>query len=226
MPECSYCGESFEGEQPYLRHLDEHHRDELGSIDRRRVEEDLDDGGSGLPTGPLVLGFVLLVAAGLVAYVVFFLGGSSPATGSDGAGVDGPASLDSVAQSPGSVGSAHEHGTLQVVIDGREVDFSQQRYQLRADAFHFENGNGQVWHKHATGVTLEWAMATLDIGVSEDTVVFDGRVYRESDPGTNVTVTVNGEPVDPQTYVLEGAPDTNPERGDSVRIVAETSGSE
>jgi hypothetical protein len=223
MPECSYCGDSFEDEQPYLRHLDEHHRGELGSIDRRRVEEDLNSGDSGLPTGPLVLGFVLVVAAALVAYVVFFFGGSSPATGSNAdVEVDGAASLDSVAQSPGPVGSAHEHGTIEVRIDGRTVDFSQQQYQLRAEEFHFENGNGRVWHKHATGVSLEWAMATLGIGVSEDTVVFDGQVYRESDPGTSVTVVVDGDPVDPQTYVLQGASDTNPEQGDRISIVAET----
>jgi hypothetical protein len=67
-------------------------------------------------------------------------------------------------------------------------------------------------------------MATLGIGVSEDTVVFDGTVYRESDPGTNVTVEVDGEPVDPQTYVLQGGADSRPERGDSIRIVVGTDG--
>jgi hypothetical protein len=232
MPECNYCEEAFDGEQSYLRHLDEEHADELGSIDRHRIEEDLETGGSGLPTGPLVIGFVLLIATLLVVYVVFFLGGesASPASGSNAdadanADVDGPASLDTVAQSPGPMNTAHEHGTIDVVIDSQRVDFSRQRYQLQADEFHFENGNGDVWHKHATDVTLEWAMATLDIGVGEDTVVFDGRVYRDSDPGTDVTVEVNGEPVDPQTYVLQGASDTNPQQGDAVRIVVETNAS-
>lgn len=227
MPDCNYCGQSFDDEQSYLRHLDAEHGGELGTIDRRRVEEEFGgDGDSGLPTGPLVLGFVLLVAVLIVVYVLFFLGGggASPATGSE-ADVDGGASLDTVAQSPGPVNTAHEHGTIEVVIDGRRVDFSRQQYQLQADEFHFENRDGRVWHKHATDVTLEWAMATLDIGVSEDTVVFDGQVYRDSDPDTSVTVEVNGDPVDPQTYVLQGASDANPEQGDSVRIVVETNGS-
>ena len=224
MPDCSYCEETFDDEQAHLCHLDEEHGDELGTIDQRRVEAELGgDGGSGLPTGPLVLGFVLLVAAALVAYVVLFLGSesASPASGAE-VDVDGEASLDTVAQSPGPTNTAHEHGTIEVVIDGQRVDFSRQQYQHQANEFHFENGNGQVWHKHATDVTLEWAMATLGIGVSEETVVFDGDVYRDSDPGTDVTVEVNCEPVDPQTYVLQGGSDSSPQQGDSVRIVVET----
>jgi hypothetical protein len=224
MPDCSYCEASVDDEQAYLRHLDEEHGDELGAIDQRRVEEGVGgDSGSGLPTGPLVLGFVLVVAAVLVAYVVFFLGGESTSPTSDSeVDFDGEASLDTVAQSPGPANTAHEHGTIEVVIDGQRVDFSRQQYQLQADEFHFENGDGEVWHKHATDVTLEWAMATLGIGVSEGTVVFDGQVYRDSDPGTDVTVEVNGDPVDPQTYVLQGGSDTSPQQGDSIRIVVET----
>jgi len=226
MPDCNYCEASFEDEQAYLEHLQAEHEDELGSIDRRRIEENLGgDGGVGLPTGPLVLGFVLLVAVVIVAYVIFFAGASGPSPAPDSGGSlegAGEASLDRIAQSPGQLRSAHEHGTMDVSIDGQRIDFSQSEYQLAADKFHFESGNGRVWHKHATGVTLEWAIATLGIGVSEDTVVYDGTVYSDSDPGTNVTVEVDGQPVDPQTYVLQGGSDTNPEAGDSVRIVVET----
>lgn len=224
MPTCDYCGESFDDEQAYLRHLADAHEGELGAIDRRRVAEELDDDGSGLPTGPLVLGFVLLISALIVVYVIFFVGGNGGAgTAPASSNVDaGAASLDDIGQTPGPVNSAHEHGTMEVVVDGQEVDFSQRQYQVAADKFHFEGGNGRVWHAHATGVTLEWAASTLGIGVSEDAVVFDGTVYRDSDPGMNVSVQVNGEPVDPRTYVLEGASDANPDQGDHVRIVVET----
>ncbi len=226
MPDCDYCGDSFDDEGAYLRHLREDHEGELGAIDQRRVESELGDDGGGLPTGPLVLGLVLLAAVLVVVYVVVFVGGgdASPATdtGTEGNADAGEASLGEVAQTPGPTGSAHEHGTMEVVIDGQRIDFSRQTYQLRADKFHFEGGDGQVWHKHATGVTLEWAMASLDIGVSEEIVVFEGTVYRDSDPGTDVTVTVNGEPVDPQTYVLVGVDAANANQGDDVRIVVET----
>jgi len=224
MPECNYCGDTFDDETAELRHLQEEHEGELGAIDQRRVEEESDDGDSGLATGPLVLGVVILAAVLVVVYVVFFVGGGggSPATETTANGDAGEASLAEVAQTPGAMGSTHEHGTIEVVIDGQRIDFSRQEYQLAADRFHFEGGEGRVWHKHATGVTLEWAMATLDIGVSENIVVFEGTVYRDSDPGTSVTVEVNGEPVDPQTYVLSGVDAANADQGDTVRIVVET----
>ncbi len=228
MPECDYCRDSFDDEDAYLHHLKDEHEGTLGAIDRRRIEENIDDGGSGLPTGPLVLGAVILAAVLVVVYVVVFVAGSdaTPATETSADGDAGEASLAEVAQAPGPAGSAHEHGTVEVVIDGREIDFSRQEYQLQADEFHFEGGDGRTWHTHANGVTLEWAMSTLDIGVSEDTVVFDGTVYRDSDPGTSVTVTVNGEPVDPQTYELRGTATASADGGDHIRVVVETSDSE
>ncbi len=223
MPECNYCGDSFEDGQSQLEHLRDEHEGELGTIDRRRVEEELgtsDDSG-GLPTGPLVLGLVLAVAIVIVGYVIFVHGAGGSA------GESGTVNDISVAQMPGQPAqSEHGHGLINVTIDGQELDFSQARFQRPREfsAFHFEGGDGRVWHKHASGVTLEYAMATLGIDVSEASVTFDGTTYRDSDPGTNVTVTVNGEPVDPETYELSGASDQSPEQGDFIRIIVTTEG--
>lgn len=194
MPECAYCGDSFEGEEAYLSHLRAAHEDELGPIDRRRVAT---EGSGGLPTGPLAIGVVVLAAAAVVAYVVFL------SSSGGGAAADGPT----------NVGSVHFHGTMEMVVDGERVDFGQSRYQLQADAFHFENGDGSRWHGHAEGVTLAWAMESLGIGVTESSVTYDGTTYDEADPSTTVNVTVDGEPVIPGEYVLQ--------EGDAVRIVVE-----
>jgi hypothetical protein len=219
MPDCEYCEDTFEDEQSYLEHLAAAHEGELGAIDRRRVQDAVDtDDDEGLPTGPLVLGGVLLFAAALVAYVLIGLNGAS-----GGGTVNG---LE-VTQMPGQPSAGeHGHGLINVTIAGQELDFSQSRFQRPREfaAFHFEGGNGRIWHKHAGGVTLEYAMATLGIDVSEDSVTFDGTTYSESDPGTNVTVTVNGEPVDPATYELSGASDETPQDGDFIRIVVTTDG--
>lgn len=216
MPECSYCGESFEDDHSHLVHLHEEHEGELGTIDRRRVEQELgagDDEGE-FPTGPVVLGIVFTVAIALVGYVIFVAGGNSG---------NGTVNGINVAQQPGQVSeSAHAHGYINVTIDGQTLDFSQSKYQVQADPFHFEGGDGDVWHKHAPGVTLEYAMATLDIDVSEDSVTFEGTTYRDSDPGTNVTVTVDGEPVTPSEYELEGASTDNAGQGDFIRIIVTT----
>ena len=215
MPDCSYCGESFDDDHARLVHLREEHEGELGTIDRRRVEEELDDTGDDeFPTGPVVLGIVLSVAVAIVVYVIFFVGGT---------GGSGVVNGIEVSQMPGERSeSAHGHGLINVTIDGQKLDFSRDQYQLQADEFHFERGNGRIWHKHASGVTLEYAMATLGIDVSEESVTFDGTTYRDSDPGTNVTVTVDGTPVNPETYELDGGTADNPQDGDFIRIIVTT----
>lgn len=200
MPECSYCGEAFDSEGAHLRHLQDEHEGELGSIDRRRVA-DFEGSDGGLPTGPIVLGAVILIAIGVVLYVILFVGGGS----GDGLG---------------PFGSAHEHGTIEMVVMGERVDFSQPEYQTVVDRFHFEGGNGRIWHVHAEGVTLAWAMDTLpSIEITEDSVTFQGTTHRDSDPKTEVIVEVNGQSVDPESYVLQGAPVEQAENGDHVRIV-------
>lgn len=211
MEECSYCGQSFDNEEAYLAHLAGEHEGELSAIDRRRVEgHGAEREGGGLPTGPLVLGVVLGVAVLLVVYVTLFMG-----SGASGADV-------------GQVGSAHEHGTINVTIDGETLDFSRDRYQVGETGnrrLHFEGGTA-VWHKHATGITVEYALSVHGIQVTEDSVTVDGTTYRASDPGTEVTVEVNGEPVDPSEYVIQGASAASAaEQGDHIRVVVRTNGS-
>ena len=218
MRECDYCGDSFDDEESLLEHLQTDHEGELGAIDRRRVEEALDSDDDELPTGPIVLGVVLGVSVLIGAYVVF----------AGGAGVEGETinGID-VDQTPGEVSeAAHGHGTINVTVEGERIDFGDPDYQRPREfgAFHFEGGDGRVWHKHADGVTLEYAMATLGIDVSRDSVAIDGETYRDSDAGTSVTVTVDGEPVDPARYELQGAGVADAADGDTIRIVVTTDG--
>jgi sulfur carrier protein ThiS len=55
-------------------------------------------------------------------------------------------------------------------------------------------------------------MSTLGIGVTNDSVTYEGETYR-SGPNTTVTVHVNGNSVRPSEYVLQ--------EGDRIRIVVE-----
>ena len=192
MEDCDYCGESFEGERRYVKHLRAEHMDELGPIDRRRVGAN-DDGGSRIPSGPLALALVIGATVAVVGYVMFIAGGS-------GASV-GPA------------GSAHYHGPMQMVVLGEQVDFSQSEYQMRDDRFHFEGGDGSTWHAHATGVTLDYAMEALGFDVTRTSVTYRGTTYEDSDDRYDVTVTVNGNRVNSEGYVLQ--------EGDRIRIVVE-----
>ncbi|MFC7176926.1 hypothetical protein [Halosegnis marinus] len=199
MTDCDYCGADFDTETAYLEHLADEHPDDLGPIEQRRVAAlDGDDGGIG--AAPVALALVLVAAAAVVGYVVFFSGGGSGT----------PDGVAKVAQTPTDYRAVHYHGTMEMSVMGSAVDFSRDRYQLQANEWHFEARDGTEWHAHARGVTLEWAMYTLDIGVTDDSVTYRGTTYTDGE-NANVTVAVNGEDVDPTQYVLQ--------EGDSVRIV-------
>lgn len=207
MPECRYCGDELSDETAYHEHLREAHLDELGPIDRRRIQSEKTPLTERVP---VALVAVLAIAVTVVGFVIF-------ATGGSGGSADGPT----------GVGTVHVHGTLVMSIDGERVDFSQPRYQYPnggSDAFHFEGGNGVVYHVHAQGVTLEYAMSVLGVDITADSVTYQGTTYRDADSGTTVRITVNGEPVDPEAYVLQGVQDASrAEQGDTVRIVVEQS---
>lgn len=206
MPDCDYCGTSLDDEDAYLDHLGAEHDDELGRIERRRVDEHraaVEE--TRRKRYNLALGLFLAIGVGLLAGgAYFFLAGGGGGTAN---------AASSGGSAPHAYGSVHWHGQMEVVVDGHHVDFSKDRYQVQDKYFHFENGNGERWHVHGKGVTLAYGLDTLGIDVTNSSVTYDGTTYRESDPGTNVTVTVNGDPVTPRSYVLQD--------GDTVRVVVE-----
>lgn len=87
---------------------------------------------------------------------------------------------------PGAYGSAHEHADFRVYANGAPIDFSQEKYQSPLPPggddsdcgnstllAHLHNGDGDVVHKHATGVTwgyffsslgMNWSGSCLSIG--------------------------------------------------------------
>ena len=184
MPDCDYCGESFGSERGRDKHLKAEHADELGPIDRRRLDMEGDDESvlSGA-AGPIALGVIILFAAAVIGFLVFSPGQSPE---------------------PHNLGGYHGHGTINMTVLGESPDFSRDRYQVQDRFFHFENRNGRIWHVHGEGVTLEYGMNTIDIGVTDDSVTYNGTTYEDSDPQYDVEVTVSGRNVNPSTYVLEG----------------------
>lgn len=110
----------------------------------------------------------------------------------------------------------HQHGTIEVRVDGDPLDLTLDKYQHEHRHFHLEGGNGDTWHAHTWQATLGWALSTLDIEVSSDSVTIDGTTYDASDSNTTVQVTVNGEQLeDPRDYRLKD--------GDQIAIVVERS---
>ncbi|WP_254822752.1 hypothetical protein [Haloglomus halophilum] len=205
MSDCDYCEESFGSEKAYHKHLKAEHEGELGPIDRRRVGlEGNDESTLSDAAGPIALGAIVVFAAAIIGYLVFFAGSGGATT-------------------PHNLGAVHGHGTINVTVLGQSPDFSTDQYQLRDDYWHFEGGNGRIWHVHGEGVTLKYAMDTVGIGVTDDSITFQGTTYEDSDPEYNVEVTVGGEDVDPSSYVLRGE-SQSPSRaqtstGSHIRVV-------
>ncbi|SDJ35828.1 hypothetical protein [Natronorubrum texcoconense] len=110
----------------------------------------------------------------------------------------------------------HDHGTLEVSIDGERIDFDQPQYHDRHPTFHFHEGGGQEWHHHPESplAVLEFerlsvaeALGTLEIDVTDSSVTIDGRIYEDGEPGTTVSITVDGEPADPDAHLLQDGDD-------------------
>lgn len=222
MRDCEHCSESFEDEAAYLRHLGDEHPGEMGPIERRRLDE-LGGGESGPSTPLLVAG--IAVGALLLAVVLYTLtiggsgGGGDGDLGELGPAPDpphelGPPGNDQVYR-PYGIDSVHSHGPISVTVDGQQIDFRKPEFQHPGEiyAFHFEGGERR-YHIHAQGVTLEFALEATAFGVTNTSFAYDGVVYREGSnatapdgwevvTGATVVYEVNGEPVAPETYLLE-----------------------
>ena len=72
MEECDYCGTTFEEEEDHLRHLRGEHYDELGRIDRRRVE-DIGNDEFEIAPGPILILLIVGLTAAIVLYLFFFV---------------------------------------------------------------------------------------------------------------------------------------------------------
>ena len=111
----------------------------------------------------------------------------------------------------------HQHGTIEVVVDGESLNLSKEQYQHMDRHFHLEGGDGDTWHAHTWQATFAWAMGTLDIDVTNESVTIEGTTYDDTEDGTTVRFLVNGDAIeDPADYRLKD--------GDQIRIVVEQSG--
>ena len=72
MEECDYCGATFEEEEPLLGHLRHEHYEELGRIDRRRVEG-IGDEDTEIDPGPILILLIVGLTAAIVLYLFFFV---------------------------------------------------------------------------------------------------------------------------------------------------------
>jgi hypothetical protein len=72
----------------------------------------------------------------------------------------------------GQLGDEHEHASMLVRIFGDKFDFALPAYQVKSPWIHFEGGDGNTVHRHASGVTLGFLFDSLKISLTDDCFIF------------------------------------------------------
>jgi len=84
----------------------------------------------------------------------------------------------------GAFGSAHDHADFAVFINGEKIDFSLAKYQSKvpddpslcgdtSKLSHLHAGDGNVVHKHATGVTWQYFLGNLNITLEKNCITIN-----------------------------------------------------
>ena len=91
----------------------------------------------------------------------------------------------------GQLKSAHQHADIKVYLNGKQINFSQKKYQLANTFIHFEGGIGEVMHAHATGLTLGHLFKSIGMGLTGSCLLYEVKSYC-NDGKNNLKFYVNG----------------------------------
>ena len=99
----------------------------------------------------------------------------------------------------GDYGSDHAHAAIVIFIDGAQIDFGLQQFQMSSKYIHFENNNPYLLHKHATGVPLDMLFKSLNMEITPECIIWNNDRLSEnkntfcSEKDNHLIVYVNGE---------------------------------
>lgn len=110
----------------------------------------------------------------------------------------------------GPVGSAHEHAAFAIKINGKQIDFSQPKYQLQSRLIHVEGGDGTTLHRHATGVPFDEFLKSVNINIKNGCFILDdGKQYCNNKENKlrfflngNETDSINSYVINPNDRIL------------------------
>ena len=95
----------------------------------------------------------------------------------------------------GEYGSDHAHAAILVTIDGEQLNFGLEQFQLSSKYIHFENHNPYLIHKHAVGVPLKMLFSSFNLEITQDCIVLNYEKSREfcSKDNKQLLFFLNGE---------------------------------
>ena len=168
--ECLECGRKFDTSDAMRQHKNDKHskQETLAAVKKSKLN-----------AGKiLTYGIIFLVVVGIGYALVWAL--TAPSTGL------------------GASGSTHIHQDWKMYINGNAIDFSQSKYQkphINARV-HLEGGDGDLIHKHVTGVTMGFFLKSLVVDFDKNCLVMDtGDKYCNNSDKT-LKFYVNGKPND------------------------------
>ena len=95
----------------------------------------------------------------------------------------------------GEYGSDHAHAAILVTVDGEQLNFGIQQFQLSSKFIHFENHNPYLIHKHAVGVPLKMLFSSFGLEITQDCIILNYEKSREfcSDNEQQLLFFLNGQ---------------------------------
>lgn len=105
-----------------------------------------------------------------------------------------PAAPDRPIPVLGEPDSDHSHVSMLITLRDQTVSFCEDRFMLKSQHVHFENGNCTVVHKHADGVTLPVFFETIGVKLTDRCLELPqnpGERFCHSGPD-RISVVVNG----------------------------------
>jgi len=173
---CKVCGRKFESSEA----MRQHYKDIHGK--KEEIHEAHTKKKINFRTIGLYAVIILIVSGlGLVAYDLVFHAGI-------------------ISENVGIVGSDRAHQDFKMYIQGFNnnlpIDFSQSKYQQRSKFAYFINSDGDVVHKHATGVTLGFFFKTLGMSITKDCITLDTSQKFCNDGTKVLTVYINNKTSD------------------------------
>ena len=71
----------------------------------------------------------------------------------------------------GKYGGDHAHAAIVVLVDGEQIHFGLEQFQITSKYIHFENNNPYQIHRHATNVPLEMLFTSFGMKITSDCII-------------------------------------------------------
>jgi len=163
-----------------------------------------------------ILLVLLFISLGLLAYTLygfFWLKNSSSAMHGQNLALSADNEIvtdrRAAAAKIGAVGSQHIHADIKIYVNGKQMNFADNKYYMRSSFVHFDNQQnkadaGGVLHMHATGVPMWAVLKSLGMEIGYNCLTLENNEKLCNNNKQMLKFFVNGKNVDDiENYVFK-----------------------